>query len=215
MAQPAFSHESCEARLITGHIIHAAQGVFRVLAGNAAFEATLAASCLLEPRLNDTVLVACLDGGDDLILAVLIRDPAAPARLRVPHHSAIECPGRLTIRAASELDLQSAGQLGLQSQDLQVTAQTATTHAVKLDTVCDSARFCCRALTSLAQNVLSSFRSLTQCLGESRRIVEGADETRCANATLVAEETATVMSQNSLTLVKETARTDALLIQLG
>ena len=46
-------------------------------------------------------------------------------------------------------------------------------------------------------------------------MVEGSDETHCANATLVAEEKTTVMSKDSLQLAEETARTDAKLIQLG
>jgi hypothetical protein len=215
MTQPAVYYEALEARLVTGRVVRAGGPVFRVAAGNAAQDAVLAVSCLLEPRENDVVLLAGLEDGAHVILAVLFHEASAPARLRLPENSALECPGRLTVRAGHFLDLQSAGALRLESKDLAVAAEKAEAGIVKVNAVFEAAEFCCRALTTLGQTAVSVFRSLTQCLGESRRLVTGADETRCATSTLVAEETATVMSKNSLALAEETARTDAKLIQLG
>ena len=215
MAQPALFHEALEARLVTGRVVGIGEDTFCVLTGNAFYEAPLAASCLLAPRENDVVLLACLENGTEVILSVLFHDESATARVLLPKNSAIECPGELTVRAASSLDLQSGQALRLESENLDVSARNATAAIVKVNTVCDTAEFCCRALTTLGQAAVSAFRSFTQCLGESRRMVEGSDETRCKNSTLVADENATVMSKTSLTLVKETARTDAKLIQLG
>jgi hypothetical protein len=215
MAQPAFFHEPLDARLVTGTVSRTGDKAFRVTAGNASLEASLAVSCLLEPREKDVVLLARLEDGSNVILSVLFRDEAAPARLRLPDDSAIECPGSLTVCGTSSLDLQSGGALRLKSEDLDVSALRAAANVVKVNTVFDTAECCCRALTTLGQTAVSAFRSLTQCLGESRRMVEGTDETHCGNTTLVAGENATVMSNNSLTMAKETSRTDAKLIQLG
>ena len=215
MAQPALFHDTLEARLVTGRVIGVGDGEFRVLAGNVSHEASLAASCLLEPRENDLVLLACLENGAHVILSVLFHDATARARLLLPRNSAIECPGELTVRSASSLDLQSGKALRLETEDLHVSAMNAAAALVKVNTVADTAQLCCRSLTTLGQSAVSAFRSFTQCLGESRRMVESTDETHCANATLVADETATVMSKNSLNLTKETSRTDAKLIQLG
>jgi hypothetical protein len=215
MTQTATCYESLEARLATGRVLRADGPFFRVVVGNVSHEASLAASCLLAPREQDTVLLASLEDGAQVILAVLFHEKTAPARLRLPENSAIECPGSLTVRSGRLLNLQSAGALRLESEDLAVSAVNAAASIVKVKTVCDTAELCCRALTSLGQTALSVFRSFTQCLGESRRMVEGTDETRCKNSTLVADENATVMSKNSLALAEETARTDAKLIQLG
>ena len=215
MAQPAFDHELLEARLVTGCVLGFAGSAFRVRTGNTACEATLAASCLMQPQPHDLVLLASLENGAEVILAVLFRDEAAPSRVCLPRNSALECPGDLTIRAAATLDLQSAKTMRLGTEDLRVTAQTATATAVHAKTVCDTAELCCRALTTLGHTAISAFRSFTQCLGTSQKLVEGTDTTRCAQSTLIAGETATVMSKNSLHLAEETARTDARLIQLG
>jgi hypothetical protein len=216
MAQTAEEFQAHDARLATGRVLNAgADAFFRVSLGNRAFEAHLAASCLLRPERDDTVLLAGLEDGRHVILAVLFRDGEAGARLRLPPDSNLECPGRLTLRAAEELDLQSGRKMGLRAEELGVTAKNAALHIADVKAVSDAAEFCCRAFSSLGDTALSVFRSLTQCLGSSRRMVEGNDETRAANSTLIVEENATVMSKNGLTLAEETARTDAKLIQLG
>ncbi len=215
MAQQAVLYDTLEARLVTGRVLSARNGIFQVLTGNVAHEASLAASCFLEPRNKDTVLLACLENGANVITAVLCRDDAASARVLLPPQSLLECPGELSLRSASSLELQSGGSMRLKAEDIGVFASCAAATVTKLKTICDTAELCCRAMTSLGQTAVSMFRSLTQCLGESRRMVEGSDETHCANATLVAEEKTTVMSKDSLQLAEETARTDAKLIQLG
>lgn len=215
MAQPAFLQETLEARLVTGRVVRAGDDVFRVLADGIAHEASLAASCLLEPGENDVVLLACLENGGGVIVSVLFRDEAATARVRLPLDSNIECPGKLALRGGSSLDLHSGDTLSLASQDLRLSSHSATANILRLNTMIDTADLCCRALTTLGQTAVSAFRTVTQCLGESRKMVEGDDETHCANATLVAGENATTMSKNALTLAEDTSRTDAKLIQLG
>lgn len=215
MAQAAMINNDLEARLVTATVIGRSRGSFRVLADAAVHEAALAASCLLQPEPQDVVLLACLEDGATVILSVLFRDEKAQALLRLPDQSALECRGSLAVRGAAALNLQSGKRLTMESDELHVSAVSAEAEAVSIKTVCDTAQMCCRALTTLGHTALSAFRSLTQCLGESKRMVQGADETHCGNSTLVADENATVMSTNSLSLAKESARTDAKLIQLG
>ncbi|MDR1243016.1 MAG: DUF3540 domain-containing protein [Deltaproteobacteria bacterium] len=215
MAQAAEIYESVDVRLATGKVLYADDsGLYRAVMDNAAFEAGLAASCLLRPEKGDTVLLAVLEDGSCVILSILVRG-GQEARLCLPPESSLECPGRLTVRCADALDLQAGRELGLRAEDFSVAAQNAVLHMNKVNAVSDVADVCCRALSVLGGTALSVFRSLTQCLGSSRRMVEGNDETRCANSTLVADGNATVMSRNGLTLAEETARTDAKLIQLG
>lgn len=215
MTQTALLHDTLDARLATGKVLRTETAAFRVVCGCEAHDASLAASCLLRPQEGDTVLLAFLENGVSVILAVLFRDETTEACLRLPHASAVECPGTLAVRGAAGLDLQSGGTLSLESNNLVATADTGTLHVTSVRTVSDTVELCCRSLVTLGQTALSIFRSLTQCLGDSRRIVEGDDETRAGNSTLVVDENATVMSKNGLTLAEETSRTDAKLIQLG
>jgi hypothetical protein len=205
-----------DARLVTGKVLNTeADGRFRVGCGNRAVEARQAASCLLLPQRDDTVLLAALEDGTHVLLAVLFRSGETQARLILPSESSLECPGRLSVRATEELELHSGRAMGLRAEDLAVTAQNAALHIAEVKSVSDAAEICCRAFSSLGDTALSVFRSLTQCLGSSRRMVEGDDETRAGNSTLIVTENATVMSKNGLNLAEETARTDAKLIQLG
>jgi hypothetical protein len=216
MAQAAEYYETRDARLVTGKVLRAeAGGLCRVGAGNATFEASPAASCLLRPQRDDTVLLAELEDGATVILAVLFRSGQTPARLVLPPETSLECPGRLNLLAADALELQSGRRLGLRTGELSVAAERGALHIANVRAVSDVAELCCRAFSSLGDTALSAFRSLTQCLGASRRLVEGEDETRARNSTLIVEENATVMSRNGLTLSEETSRTDAKLIQLG
>jgi hypothetical protein len=216
MAQTAECYENAEARLVTGRVLGDADDVgCRVVCGNAAFEAGLAASCLLRPQKGDTVLLAALEDDTRLVLAVLFRDGHSPARFALPAVSSLDCPGGLTVRCARSLEMQSGREMGLRAENLAVTAQSGEVRIAEVRAVSDVADICCRALSTLGDTALSVFKSLTQCLGSSRRVIEGDDETRAGNSTLMVTENATVMSKNGLTLAEETARTDAKLIQLG
>jgi hypothetical protein len=215
MTQAALLQEIFEARLGTGRVLHAGTADFRVVAGNVAHNASLAASCLLQPQEGDTVLLAFLENDLCVVLAILFRDESAPACLRLPASSAVECPGTLAVRGLAGLELQSGATLSLEAENLTATANSGALQVTALKSVSDTAELCCRSLTTLGHTALFAFRSLTQCLGASRRMIEGEDETRTGNSTLVVTENATVMSKNGLTLVEETSRTDAKLIQLG
>ena len=214
MAQPAYSYEAQEARLVSGTVLGLAGTTYRVRTGNSVCTATLAVSCLLAPQVHDTVLTAHLEDGASVILSVLYRQEA-PAIVRLPENSTIECAENLTLQCGAALSLQSGKTLNVQSEDMHVAAMKASANIMNIHTLCDTAEHCCRVVTSIGQTAVSMFRSVTQCLGQSTKMVEGNDEVRCANSTLLANEQATVMSKNSLFLTEETSRTDAKLIQLG
>jgi hypothetical protein len=215
MTQTALLQEMFEARLGTGKVLHSGATDFRIVSGNVAHDASLAASCLMQPQQGDTVLLAFLENGLCAILAILFRNETAQACLRLPSSSSLECPGTLAVCALAGLELQSGGTLSLESEKLTAVANSGALHVAKVKTLSDTAEICCRSLTTLGHTALSVFRSLTQCLGASRRMVEGNDEVQAGNSTLVVAENATVMSKNGLTLAEETSRTDAKLIQLG
>jgi hypothetical protein len=177
--------------------------------------AAVAASCLLRPAQGDTVLVAHLEDGASVILSVLFRNRDAGAFLDLPGESVVASPGSLALRTGERLTMETGGAMHLASTALSMTADTCNVQVVRMRAVLDSLDACCRSIYLAGKALVSSFRSLTQLLGASRKVVEGDDEVRAGNATLVVDENATVLCRNGLTLAEQTARTDARLIQLG
>ncbi len=207
--------ETQEARLVTGRVMQEDKDGFRVLAGDGIRQAVPAAGCLLLPARNDTVLLALLENGQAVIISVLFRQETAAATLRLPQESHVECAGALNLRARNSLALQAPHELRLEARDLHVTAGKTAAQMLDVAAQMDVANFCCRELTSLGRSSVSAFGSVSRCCGESRKLVEGSDETHCANASLTATEQVAVMSRDSVHLAEETARTDARLIQMG
>lgn len=215
MAQIAYFQQNHQARILTGKIESVTSGFYQMVIDHKMRNAELAASCLLKPEIGDTVLVTLLDNGQAVILSVLFRDDSQKARLTLPDQSTIECKNELTIQSAASLSLQSGNNLQMDAVDLAVNSCNATANFVNLNTITDKAEVCCRLLTTLGQSAISAFKTFTQCVGQSHKMIAENEETHCKNSTLVAEENATVMGENTLTIAKDTSRTDAKLIQLG
>lgn len=215
MSLAPWTCESQEARLVTGRVIQEDSDGFRVLVGDGIWQAVPAASCLLMPTCNDMVLLALLESGQAVIVSVLFRQEEAAATLRLPQDSHVECAGELSLRAQRSLALQAPRELRLEARDLHMSASKTAVQMLDVAAQMDTANVCCRKLTSLGESSVSAFGSVSQCCGESRKLVEGNDETHCTNASLIATEQLAVMSRNSVHLAEETARTDARLIQMG
>ncbi len=188
---------------------------YQVQIGNALHMASLAASCLLEPQEQDIVLVANLESGQYMILSVLVQQACAMSSVSLPHNSTISCKGSLTLQSDQDLNLHGGNAVQVLSEEIHAQALRSHTHIVEAKSTFNTLEICANTITSLGIKAINTFKSLTQCLGSSRRVVEGRDETQCKNSSLVAEETSTVMAKNTIHMAKETARVDANLIQLG
>lgn len=223
MTQLAELYNEPSARLVTARAAEAAETAqapkdasCRVILGNALLKADIAASCLMLPEKGDTLLLACLEDGGFSVLAVLARAASAgPCRLRLPAGSRLEAPGDLTLAAANALTLHGGQNMRVHTPALSVAAEESRLHVTRLEAVADTINSWCRSLQSVGVRVTAVYRTLTQCLTKSRRIVEKEDETRAGSSTLIVTETATVQAANTLTLAGEVARTDAGQIQLG
>ncbi len=224
MSNTAHIHFAHTASLHTAHVKQvfsitgsdfAQKQSYQVQLGNTLHGAELAASCLLEPQEHDTVLVACLENGQYMILSVLVQHTCASSGLSLPPNTTISCAGSLALCTEQDLHLQSGKGVHVSTEEISAQATSAHTHIIHAKSTFNSLQICANTITSLGKKAIHSFKSLTQCLGSSKRMVEGRDETQCKNSSLVAEETASVMAENSIHLAKETARLDAKLIQIG
>ncbi len=215
MSQQAIFYPNTSAQLITATVLGIATNTFTILVNKNYYEASLAVSCLMQPQENDQVLVAQMEDDNFIILAILNRNNAKPAKLNLPHESTISCTGNLNLESAHALNMQSGKNIDLSTENLSLSAMAAKAQILDIQTLADKAKLCCNHLTNIGKTALSVFSSLTQSLDESKRVITGTDETHCNNSTLITKECTTTMSKNELSLSKETSRTDAKLIQLG
>ena len=141
--------------------------------------AKVAASCLLEPEIGDTVLVsvsAC--GGISYILAILAKPEHRGGSLRLPGGAAIACEqGALHLDAAS-IQLAATTRVGIAAPELELSALEGRFrfhHLAQwlntLETQADAVRLVARSFHStlerLVQKTRDSFR-WTERLDESR-----------------------------------------------
>ncbi len=215
MSSTALFEHNLGAQIFSASLSQSSENGYFVNINNSLHKASLAASCLLSPQAGDIVLVAYLENGEYCILSVLVQAQPESATLSLPKNSAIKCQGALSLIAEQGLNLRTADLLDIQARETQFTSAKAQAHVLEGSAVFQNLKVCSQNLVSLGKSALQNFKNFTQCLGESKRMVEGTDENHCKNSVLIASEQATVLTKNSHTLVKETARTDAALIQLG
>jgi hypothetical protein len=118
--------------------------------GEASFEATVAASCLLVPQLGDVAL-AYIDPEKVYILAVLERDPSKRAEVTLPSQ---------TVISSRELDFASQGFTVNTSQaQFNVEELSATGNLMRLDF--KVVHFLAGLVSSICRSLLACARSLT------------------------------------------------------
>ena len=117
-------------------------------------DASRALSCIVEPKVNDQVLLYCGNGGDRFILAVLARESSCPAILNIAgHESMIIQSEMLTLRGHSQVDIQSRNEMNISCLETirinagniletarQSLVQLATTHIAKSQNIAFNAK---------------------------------------------------------------------------
>lgn len=173
-SQPAATHSLCSAT-VTG----CADGHF-LLDDAGLGQAQLAASCLLEPAVGDTVLLT-YTGQDEpsFILAVLQRAASTtPAHLQLPGGNQLTSDSSGVRIQASSLSLNANTQLELNSAQLNVNAIDSSMTVKHWQGCFDTAESHAVNVKFTAKTLTSSIGRLIQRLVESFRATEGTDETR-------------------------------------
>jgi len=184
--------------------------------GNDRVIARRAVSCLVEPALDDEVLVGVRSDGRCNILAVLEREsgeglviaPEADLSLRLR-------AGRFTVAAQEGVDLASA-------KDVRVTAARVAVVAPDADVTVQRMTYVGRFLDSqieriktVATTIDSVAERLSQRVRLSFRRVEELDSVRAARIDIVASENLRTHAQNQLMSAKELIKLDGEQIHLG
>jgi hypothetical protein len=174
-----------------------------------AYDAVIAASCLVRPGLGDRVLVSLDSDGACYVLAVLTR-----GRLKGSENDLFfEGDVRLHTEGGS-LTLSSTEEVSLTSDRVSVTARTgeAAFHDLSLTGVNLSTRF--GAIRAIAGEVEHIFHRLTERLVDAFRFVKDHEEVQTGSTRYVVEENLTMHSKNAMHVAEELVSINAEQINL-
>ena len=168
-------------------------------AGGERWQCPRAASCLLQPSVGDTVLVAGPRRDQAYLIAVITQADPAQARLAVD--------GVLTLQAGTRLEL-AAPELDLQARKarLEVGEMDYRGSEVRITTLI--ARFVGRT----CETVLDRLSVLTR---SSFRLTEEVEQVRAGQIDYQAEETLRLHAKNTLVSSKGLVKVDAEQIHMG
>jgi hypothetical protein len=174
-----------------------------------------AASCVLEPQLDDLVLVAFVDGGRCYILNVL--EAAGPTshlsfdgdvELRV-RSGALSIGARDAVRIVTPGDLSLVcSRIELEALDLNVAVESLHYLGRTLRCQLDTLKGVVGSLETVAERYL-------QIAKRSYRTVAGRDELRAKEIDYAAEEIATIRARNTIVTAEQMLKVDAEQIHLG
>lgn len=175
-----------------------------------------AVSCLVEPEVEDRVLVATDEEGRAFVLAVLERRAGAAVRLGADGDVAWHLPaGSFSVAAKQGVTLATAGQATVAAGALRVTAGDAGLHL-------DKVSFLGRLVHAQAETVKLVAGALDQTLERlwhrvkrSYRFVADQDHVRAGHLDYAARESAHVRGKNTLVTAEQLVKLDGGQVHLG
>lgn len=180
------------------------------------YRARRAASCLLEPREGDFVLLASATDGRCYVMGVLEREPGAGGELSVDGDLSVALrTGKLNVVARDGVSLASG-------KDVDVVAGGINVNAVEGNVVFQQLTYVGRLLQSEIEKVKTFAGSidmvldrLTQKVKRSYRVVEELDHKRAAHIDHTAEETMSLRAKNTLVTAERLVKVDGDQIHVG
>jgi hypothetical protein len=198
-----------------GTIVRADAPGFVVRTEHGSLRALRATSCLVEPRLDDLVLVAATADGRCFILAVLSREQGAGAEIAVD--------GDLSVAAGGEICLAARDGLKLRSGDaVDVAAAAVSVNAGEASVVFERLTYVGRLLQSEVEKVKSFAGALdmvidriTQRVKRSYRSVEELDHLRAERIDYEADKSMTLHGETAVVTAERLVKVNGEQIHFG
>jgi len=177
-------------------------------AGGGRWRCTRAASCLLQPGIGDTVLVAGPQRDHVYLIAVITQ--AAPG------HSHLVVNGDLTLHARDGgISLQADTRLALQSPALDLQARQADVEIADMDYRGAEVRITTLAARFVGRTFEAVLDRLSVLTRSSFRLTEEVEQVRAGQIDYQAEQTLRLHAKNTLVSSKELVKVDAEQIHMG
>lgn len=189
----------------------------RVAGKAGTFLARRAASCLLQPEVDDRVLVSGELPDALYVIAVLERAADKPQCLALGEGVAFSVVDgkHLTIAVTGKLALRAGSELALDADELVARARQGTLLFSRLRSLARDAVLTIGHGRLIGDLVESTLGRLMQFAGASQRTVAGVDQVRSGNIDYRAEQTMNLQAQNLLANADKLVRVDGEQIHLG
>ncbi len=164
-----------------------------------------AISCLLEPIVDDLVLVSLDISGSCFILSVLKRTAEEKVHhLTVPGDCVLESrSGSLDLRADRDLHLSAAAAVEVTGNRLSVSANSGEALINTLTLLGKGLHVRVKRITTVAKTIEQTLKRLTQRMENSDRFVEDHEEVQTGSTRYLVEDTLTTHAGNTINISEE------------
>jgi hypothetical protein len=191
-------------------------GILRVETAAGVFRARRAFSCLVDPTVDDGVLLRGTPDGGCYVLAVLERLSAEPARLVSDGDLEVKLPrGRFVVAAQEGVELLSARELTVAAGAVRVHADEGYAVFRQLSLLGSWVRAEFERIKVLADSCDTTLERLLQRVKRSYRFVEEHDQVRAAQIDYAAQKNASLRGENALVTAKKLVKVDGEQIHVG
>ena len=178
--------------------------------------AVAAASCLLEPRAGDTVLVAQLADGRCYVTAVLERTAGAPTRLRLEGDTEVALSdGALSIDAPRGLRLTTRGALSLISGSLKAVADEGTLAFRRFGLVAQALEASAETMVFVAGAIETTAERVAEHARRAYRWIEDLEQIRAGRVDLRAERSVDLRGRDAFVTAERLVKMNGDQVHLG
>ncbi len=175
-----------------------------------------AVSCLVEPKLDDTVLVAAADDGRAWVLAVLDRDDRQTTRVAVEGDLELRLrDGSFTVAAQNGVGIVAGQEVSVVSGRFHLNAVNGSVALQRLTYVGRLLHSEIERVKSFADTLDSVLGRLSQRVKRSYRTVEELEQLKARQLDVQVETTMSLRGENTLVTAEKLVKVDGEQIHLG
>lgn len=187
-----------------------------VTVGDRRISTIRAASCLLEPRVSDQVLVAISERGPSFVLSVLVQASAAPSVLSTEGDLTLRSnAGKVSVVGAEGVNLTSGTEVSVSAPELNVRALSTTFFSESLSYLGRKLDAEVERLKVAAQTVDRVFDRVSERVKRSYRTVEEVEHVKARELDVVVEGNASLHAENTLVSADKLVKLDGEQVHLG
>ncbi len=198
-----------------GTVTSLKNGRIVVCTPSGSYHARRATGCLLDPRADDVVELALVQGGDCYVLTVLERAEGEPSRISVDGDLEFSASGRIRMAARAGIDLVSEGEMGVVAARLAVRVVEATAAFERLSALGKYLHSRFERVRSTSSTVDVVAERVTQTVERYYRFVGEVEQLRAERLDYQAAKTIRMHANSTVITADELVKLDGGQIHMG